>query len=122
MDRERLDRERHDRQPPGKVLRGISEFGWPLSLRPSPMMLVTLLLLVACLASALAVITATHQTRDQYGRLQQLEREQNQLQTEWGQLLLEESAWSSPARIERLAVERLEMRLPDVDEVEVIRP
>ncbi|MFY0992400.1 cell division protein FtsL [Halomonas sp. C05BenzN] len=88
----------------------------------SRLLLVTTLLVVACLASALAVIAASHLTREQYGRLQQLEREQQQLQTEWGQLLLEESAWSSPARIERLAVERLEMRLPDVDEVEVIQP
>lgn len=85
-------------------------------------LLVVLLLVLACLGSALAVITTSHLTREQYARLQQLEREQNQLQTEWGQLLLEESAWSSPARIERLAVERLEMRLPGVDEVEVIRP
>lgn len=97
-------------------------FGWPTGLRPGPRLVVVLVLLAACLASALAVITASHQTREQYGRLQQLEREQQQLQTEWGQLLLEESAWSSPARIERLAMERLEMRLPDVDEVEVIRP
>ncbi|MCH4561663.1 cell division protein FtsL [Halomonas sp. EGI 63088] len=97
-----------------------SAFGW-LKARSS-LLLVTTLLVVACLASALAVITASHLTREQYGRLQQLEREQQQLQTEWGQLLLEESAWSSPARIERLAVERLEMRLPAVDEVEVIRP
>lgn len=97
-----------------------SAFGW-LRGRAS-LLLVTIVLVVACLVSALAVITASHLTREQYGRLQQLEREQNQLQTEWGQLLLEESAWSSPARIERLAVERLEMRLPDVNEVEVIRP
>ena len=99
-----------------------SGFGWPLVLRVSPSLLVVVALLVASLVSALAVITTTHLTREQYGRLQQLEREQQQLQTEWGQLLLEESAWSSPARIERLAMERLEMRLPDVDEVEVIRP
>lgn len=91
-------------------------------MKPSLRLLVVAVLLLACLGSALAVITASHQTREQYVRLQQLEREQNQLQTEWGQLLLEESAWSSPARIEQLAMERLEMRLPDVDEVEVIRP
>ncbi|MDZ7853379.1 MAG: cell division protein FtsL [Halomonas sp.] len=100
----------------------ISSFGWPLRLRASPRLLLVVLLLAACLGSALAVITSSHLTRDQYARLQQLEREQQQLQTEWGQLLLEESAWSSPARIERLAHERLEMRLPDIDEVEVIRP
>lgn len=99
-----------------------SGFGWPLALRPSLSLLMVVALLAACLASALAVIAATHLTREQYGRMQQLEREQQQLQTEWGQLLLEESAWSSPARIERLAMERLEMRLPDVDEVEVIQP
>ncbi|CAM3552920.1 cell division protein FtsL [Halomonas lysinitropha] len=100
----------------------ISSFGWPLRLRVSPLLLLVALLLLACLGSALAVIATSHQTRDQYARLQQLEREQQQLQTEWGQLLLEESAWSSPARIERLAQERLEMRLPAIDEVEVIRP
>lgn len=99
-----------------------SPFGWPLRLGASPLLLLVALLLAACLGSALAVITTSHLTRDQYARLQQLEREQQQLQTEWGQLLLEESAWSSPARIERLAQERLEMRLPDIDEVEVIRP
>ncbi len=99
-----------------------SGFGWPLALRPTPALLLVSALLLACLASALAVIATTHLTREQYGRMQQLEREQQQLQTEWGQLLLEESAWSSPARIERLAMERLEMRLPDVDEVEVIQP
>ncbi|APE29796.1 cell division protein FtsL [Halomonas aestuarii] len=99
-----------------------SSFGWPLRLGASPMLLLVALLLAACLASALGVITTSHLTRDQYARLQHLEREHQQLQTEWGQLLLEESAWSSPARVERLAQERLEMRLPDIDEVEVIRP
>lgn len=104
----------------GFILPSIS--GWPTSMRPTLLLVVNISLVAVCLVSALAVITASHLTRDQYAQLQQLEREENQLQTEWGQLLLEEGAWSSPARIERLAVERLEMRLPDVDEVEVIRP
>ncbi|KAA0014261.1 cell division protein FtsL [Billgrantia pellis] len=95
---------------------------WPLAWQPSWRLLLIVGLVLACLLSAIAVIATSHQTRAQYARLQQLERERDQLQTEWGQLLLEESAWSSPARIERLAVERLEMRLPEVDEVEVIRP
>lgn len=85
-------------------------------------LLVVVLLIVFTLFSAMSVILSSHLTRAQYARFQQLEREHSQLQTEWGQLLLEESAWSSPARIERLAVERLSMRLPDINEVEVIRP
>ena len=58
----------------------------------------------------------------QFAELQRLEQEENQLQTEWGQLLLEEGAWATPARIEQIATERLEMRIPDVNDVEVIRP
>ncbi len=90
--------------------------------KPSGMLLLVVCLLVLMLGSALAVITTAHLTREQYARLQRLEQEEDQLQTEWGQLLLEESAWSSPARIEKLASERLNMRLPDVNEAEVIRP
>ncbi|SEM73789.1 cell division protein FtsL [Halomonas caseinilytica] len=98
-------------------------FGWPVPRpRPTFKLLLNGVLVGLCLVSALAVIATSHEIRERYVRLQQLESEQQQLQTEWGQLLLEESAWSSPSRIERLASERLEMRLPDVDEVEVIRP
>ena len=89
---------------------------------PNGRLMLVIGLVLACLLSAVAVISTTHQARAQFVRLQQLERERDQLQTEWGQLLLEESAWSSPARIERQATERLDMRLPHVEEVEVIRP
>ncbi|HSH56802.1 cell division protein FtsL [uncultured Halomonas sp.] len=99
-----------------------ARLAWPSALRLNLRALLLLVLLLACLGSAMAVIAVSHLTREQYAALQQLEREQQQLQTEWGQLLLEESAWSSPARIEHLAVERLEMRLPGVEEVEVIQP
>jgi len=100
----------------------INAFGWPLRQTFSARLVLVLALLGACLVSALAVISVSHQTRVQYAQLQQLEREQQQLQTEWGQLLLEESAWSSPSRVERMAVERLEMHLPDIHDIEVIAP
>lgn len=99
-----------------------SVFGWPLRLRPSLALAGNSVLLLLCLGSALAVIATSHLVRDQYAQLQQLQTEQQQLQTEWGQLLLEESTWAAPARIERLAGERLEMRLPEIEEIEVIRP
>ncbi|MGC3872067.1 cell division protein FtsL [Halomonas sp. GXIMD04776] len=83
--------------------------------------LLVLLLVGVVLASALAVITCAHFTRVEYARLQQLERKQDQLQTEWGQLLLEESTWSAPSRIERLASERLGMHVPELTEIRVIR-
>ncbi|MFG6666734.1 cell division protein FtsL [Halomonas sp. HNIBRBA4712] len=95
---------------------------WPFKLRFRLWPLIILALFLACMFTALAVVATTHMTRTQFAQLQRLEQEKNQLQTEWGQLLLEEGAWSTPARVEQIATERLEMRIPDVDDVEVIRP
>ncbi|WP_110668388.1 cell division protein FtsL [Salinicola halophilus] len=95
---------------------------WPFARRVSVRSLILTLLVAAILASALAIISTSHLTRVQYARLQKLENQRDALQTEWGRLLLEESTWSSPARIESLSTERLEMRVPGVDEVKVIHP
>ncbi len=95
---------------------------WPFKLRWRVWPVIILLLFLACVVTAGFVVATTHMTRVQFAQLQQLEQEKNQLQTEWGQLLLEEGAWSTPARIEQIATERLEMRIPDVNDVEVIRP
>lgn len=95
---------------------------WPFRLRWRFWPIVNVLLFLACLGSGLAVVVTTHQTRVAFAELQRLEQEKNQLHTEWGQLLLEEGAWSTPARVERIATERLNMRIPNVHDVEVIRP
>ncbi|WNK21423.1 cell division protein FtsL [Halomonas piscis] len=96
----------------------------PFSLRAclSPGTLLVAGLMAACLFSGLSVVVITHETRAQYARLQTLEQEKNQLNTEWGRLLLEDGTWSTPARIEKIATERLDMRIPDVHDVEVIAP
>lgn len=95
---------------------------WPFARRPSVRAIVLSLIVIAVLVSALAIISTSHLTRVQYARLQKLENQRDALQTEWGRLLLEESTWSSPARIESLSTQRLEMRVPGVDEVKVIHP
>jgi cell division protein FtsL len=43
------------------------------------------------------------------------------MQTEWGQLLLEQSAWSMQARIERVANVKLNMQLPTAKSVVMIQ-
>lgn len=95
---------------------------WPFRVQVGLWSILICLLFLACLISGLAIVGITHQTRMQYAEWQRLNQEKNQLSTEWGQLLLEESTWSSPVRIERIAAERLEMRIPDVNDVEVIQP
>lgn len=57
---------------------------WPFGRLLSFRLLLVVTLVLACLASAMAVINTSHLTREQYARLQQLERERDQLQTEWG--------------------------------------
>ncbi|MWJ26825.1 cell division protein FtsL [Halomonas sediminis] len=106
---------------PGRLLASLHN-EWPFKLRLSLWSAIITALFVGCMVSALAVVATSHMTRTQFAQLQQLEQEKNQLQTEWGQLLLEEGAWSTPARIEQIATQRLGMRIPDVHDVEVIRP
>lgn len=77
----------------------------------------TIALLVLVLISAFGVIQVTYQTRVQFAELESLRRQNQGLEEQWGRLLLEESAFSSPARVERLARDELEMSEPGEDQV-----
>ncbi len=69
------------------------------------------------LVTTFGIIGVTYQTRRQFSQLEQLRGEQRLMQEEWGKLLLEESAFSSPSRVERIAREQLGMVLPDVNNI-----
>ena len=75
----------------------------------------------AVLVSALLVVWSTHACRDLVTELMTLQAEENELQVVHGQFLLQEGALGSPMRLEKLAKERLEMRIPPVSEIMVIR-
>lgn len=78
------------------------------------------LLLVACLFSALIVVELRHESRVLYARWQKLQHERDALNVEWGQLLLEEGAWSQHRRIEAVARAQLGMELPSAQQVRSI--
>ncbi len=80
------------------------------------------LLIVATFLSALAVIDARNENRMLFARLQQLRQQRDQINVEWGQLLLEQSTWSTPARIEQVATRRLDMVMPQHVEIVVVHP
>jgi cell division protein FtsL len=44
-----------------------------------------------------------------------------QMDVEWGQLQLEQSTWATPARVEEVAVKRLQMQLPKNGQIQFIR-
>lgn len=75
------------------------------------------LLGAAVVATALAVAYTSHRSRTLFAELVRLEQRRDALETEWGRLQLEQSTWATHSRIERLARERLGMRLPRPDEV-----
>ncbi len=77
----------------------------------------TLGLLVAVLVSAFSVVLVTYQTRVRFAELESLRQHGQQLDVQWVRLLLEESAFSSPARVERLARDELDMSEPKEEQV-----
>ena len=80
--------------------------------------LVVLLMLTT--VSATGVIYSTHKSRYLLNELRQLERQRNNLQVVWGQLLLEQSSLVAQGRIENLAIAELGMKIPTVENVVVV--
>ncbi|MBX3704269.1 MAG: cell division protein FtsL [Steroidobacteraceae bacterium] len=87
---------------------------WMMALLP--------VLWLAVLASAIAVVRARHEARTLFVQLERLSAERDRLNIEWGQLQLEQSAWSNHGFVERVASERLRMTLPRPEEVRIVAP
>lgn len=79
------------------------------------------LLLVAILtACALSLVTSRHQARKLFVELEREQSRTRATEIEYGQLQLEQSTWSMPSRVEKIARERLSMQLPTAGRVEVV--
>ncbi len=77
---------------------------------------------ILVLISAFGVVTARHEHRKQFQALAQLERERDQLEMEWRQLLLEQRTHAKHDRIEAEASSKLGMKIPRMgDTVMVLR-
>jgi len=81
-----------------------------------------LLMVLAILISAIAVIYIKHISRNEFISLQKLENTRDKLNEEWGRLLLEESTWAGPGRVEQQSRVRLKMIVPTADMTVVVRP
>ncbi len=76
------------------------------------MMKLKLLLLAILIGCALALVTSQHKARKLYVELEKEQELARQLDVEWGQLQLEQSTWAMHGRIEKIAAEKLNMRVP----------
>jgi len=86
------------------------------------LLLVLPLLWLAVLASAAGAIYCEHRSRELFIQLEALNGRRDNLQIEWGQLQLEQSAWSSHAFVERVASTRLHMAMPAPQSIVVVAP
>lgn len=77
-------------------------------------------LAAAVVLSGVWAINTKHRARQLFVELEALNRERDRLQVDWGRLQLEHSTWGTHARIESLAVERLNLSAPPADEVVVV--
>ena len=79
------------------------------------------LLFLAVVLCALSVVTSQHKARKLFIELQKEKAHAQQMDVEWGQLQLEQSTWAAPARVEGVAVHKLQMRLPSSGQINFIR-
>ena len=77
---------------------------------------------LATLGSAAGAIWCKHRARELFVQLESLNAHRDDLEIEWGQLQLEQSAWSTHAFVERVAGTRLHMAMPPPKEIEIVSP
>jgi cell division protein FtsL len=82
----------------------------------------TAILWVAALASAAGAIYSKHRARQLFVELERLNVRRDNLEIEWGQLQLEQSAWSTHAFVENVADTKLKMGMPPPKDIELVSP
>jgi cell division protein FtsL len=77
---------------------------------------------VVALGSAAGAIYSKHRARELFVALERLNNQRDNLEVEWGQLQLEQSAWSTHAFVERVASTKLKMATPPPKDIELVSP
>ena len=70
--------------------------------------------------TALSVVNVRHEHRIAYLAFQTEQDRRDALDDEWGQLLVEESLWAFPHRIEKDATKYLSMRAPRKEDIKFV--
>ena len=84
------------------------------------MVRLNLLLLAVLIGCAVSLVTSRHQARKLFVELEREQSRSRAWEVEYGQLQLEQSTWSMPARVEKIAREQLHMQVPGAGRVEVV--
>jgi cell division protein FtsL len=79
------------------------------------------LIIVTLVSSAVATAYSVHKYRLYLNDLQRLQTDRDNLETQWGQLLLEQNSWGAYGRIGKVATEQMQMRNPTPQEIIMVR-
>lgn len=79
------------------------------------------LLLFLVIVCALGVVTSQHKARKIFVELQNEKDRAQQMDVEWGKLQLEQSTLVTPARVEKLARQQMQMHMPQSEQIRYIR-
>ena len=71
-------------------------------------------------ASAIAAVYAKHESRKLFAELQVLIVERDRMEVEWGRLQIEQSTWSTYARVEQLARDEMNMHSPQPEQIRLL--
>jgi cell division protein FtsL len=83
--------------------------------------LVGVLVLAACVvASGIWIVSVEHRSRQLFIEAEELNRQLDQIQIDWGRLQIEQSTYAQHSRIEALARQRLRLTEPDGDQLVVV--
>jgi len=76
--------------------------------------------LALVLGAGLSVVSTTQENRFAFNELQVLRDQANNLEVQWGQLLIEQSTFGVEGRIEQKAFEQLQMEVPDIANIVMV--
>jgi len=79
------------------------------------------LLLAAVVATSLTTVWVSHRERELVSQIHEQNKAENNLQVEWGKLLLERSTVGSLAEVDEAATLKLGMVSPAPDKINVVR-
>lgn len=80
----------------------------------------TTALVMFVMASAIGCIYAKHESRKLFTELQELIAERDRMEVDWGRLQIEQGTWSTYARVEQVAREKMNMRLPQAEQINLL--
>lgn len=81
---------------------------------------INILLTFVFIACAASIVSSQHKARKLFVDLEKAQELARQLAVEWDQLQLEQLTWATHPRVEKIAVNRLNMRMPDASRIQTV--